>query len=195
MTADTTQLPDTSKMIVAVRVHEAKTDKLEMGQFARIEVEGYPDRQFSGKVTKIAVLADTQNRWLNPDLKEYETEITLDPTDITLKPGVTAYVEIVVETVENALAVPVQSHAQKLGVRDLSGFDTFGNRGGTQTLGYAFTALSNTFVTGFGVFDHLKDGLTVDHEIGLWASTGTLLATASVSPMRFGLCCGRTPMS
>ena len=36
----------------------------------------------TGSVTKIAAVADTQNRWLNPDLKEYETEITLDAKTI-----------------------------------------------------------------------------------------------------------------
>ncbi|MBI4716497.1 MAG: efflux RND transporter periplasmic adaptor subunit [Planctomycetes bacterium] len=103
------QLPDTSAMIVALRVHEAKTDKLRLGQPATITVEGVPGVQFTGKVGKIAAVADSQSGWLNPDLKEYETEIHLDPTDLTLKPGVTAYVEIQVERVEEKLAVPVQS--------------------------------------------------------------------------------------
>lgn len=110
-------LPDTSEMIVVVRVHEAKTDKLHMGQRVNIKVEGLPGRQFSGTVTKIAVVADTQNRWLNPDLKEYETEIKLDLTDAPLKPGVTAHCEILVETVEDKLAVPVQTVYTKAGRR------------------------------------------------------------------------------
>jgi len=102
-------LPDTSEMQVVVRVHEAKTDKLSLGQQANVTVEGVSDRTFMGTVTKIAVLADTQNRWLNPDLKEYETEITLEPTDAHLKPGVTAYTEILVEQVQAQAAVPVQA--------------------------------------------------------------------------------------
>jgi HlyD family secretion protein len=111
------QLPDTSKMMVKVRVHEAKTDKLRLNQASTVTVEGIPDTQFSGTVTKIATLADSQNSWLNPDLKEYQTEITLDPTEETLKPGVTAQVEIMVETVEGKLAVPVQAIYTKGGQR------------------------------------------------------------------------------
>lgn len=109
------QLPDTSKMVVAVRIHESKTDKLALSQPAVVEVEGIPGKQFTGKVSKIAVVADSQNRWLNPDLKEYETEITLDPTDAPLKPGATAHVEILVGQVADALAVPVQSVFSKAG--------------------------------------------------------------------------------
>ncbi len=110
-------LPDTEKMLVIVRVHEAKTDKLRLGQRASVRVEAIPGHEFSGSVTKIAVVADTQNRWLNPDLKEYETEITLDPTDKPLKPGVTAYAEILVESVEEKLSVPVQTVYSKAGKR------------------------------------------------------------------------------
>jgi len=110
-------LPDTSEMTVLVRVHEAKTDKLQLGQRATVTVEGLPGRTFAGEVTKIAVVADSQNRWLNPDLKEYETEIRLDEGDPALKPGVTAYAEILVQTVEDKLAVPVQAVYTKTGQR------------------------------------------------------------------------------
>ncbi len=103
------QLPDTSEMVVLLRIHEAKTNKLSVGQRAIVEVEGLPGKQFKGRVNKIAAIADTQNRWLNPDLKEYETEILLETTHETLKPGVTAHVRILVETVENKPAIPVQS--------------------------------------------------------------------------------------
>ncbi len=102
-------LPDTSKMLVVVRVHESKASKLSLGQKARVTVEGLEGQEFDGTVTKIAVLADTQNRWLNPDLKEYETEITLDASATALKPGATAFVKILVEHVDAAAAVPVQA--------------------------------------------------------------------------------------
>ncbi len=102
-------LPDTTEMLVVVRVHEAKMDKVKLGQPVTVKVEGLPGKQFPGAVTKIAMLADTANRWINPDLKEYETEITLDPTEATLKPGTTAHVTIHVDAAEDVLAVPVQA--------------------------------------------------------------------------------------
>lgn len=111
------QLPDTSSMIVTLRIHEAKTDKLSLGQPVRITVEGIPAKVFTGRVTKIAAVADSQSGWLNPDLKEYETVVTLDPADEPLKPGVTAHAEILVENVEDKLAVPVQTVFTKAGRR------------------------------------------------------------------------------
>ncbi len=119
------QLPDTSAMKVIVRIHEAKTNQLELGQKAVITVEGYPGEQFTGEVAKIAAVADSQSSWLNPDLKEYETEITLDHSDVALKPGVTAHVQILVARVEEQLAVPVQAIFSKGGKRYI-----FRNSGG-----------------------------------------------------------------
>ena len=103
------RLPDTSSMKVVVRIHEAQTDRIRLDQEAIIEVEGIGDRKFTGKITKIAVLADSQNRWLNPELKEYETEITLNESDPLLKPGVTARVEILIAELDDVVAVPVPS--------------------------------------------------------------------------------------
>jgi HlyD family secretion protein len=104
------QLPDTSSMKVKIRVHEAKTERLKVGLPATVEVEGFSGRVFTGRVSKIAVLADSSNRWLNPNLKEYQTEILLDGNNFTqLKPNVTAHVRILVTEVKDALAVPVQA--------------------------------------------------------------------------------------
>lgn len=103
------QLPDTSSMVVNMRVHEAKTNKLRLGQAAMVTVDGIPGAVFEGKVTKIAAVADSASSWMNPDLKEFETEVTLNEADPRLKPGGNAQVRIQVETVEDKLAVPVQA--------------------------------------------------------------------------------------
>ncbi len=101
------KLPDPSRMQVAVRIHESNSNKVQVGQVTYIEVEGVPGHQFVGEVTRIASVADSKQGWLNPDLKEYETVVTLDPTEIPLKPGVTATVRIIIEQLDNVLAIPV----------------------------------------------------------------------------------------
>jgi len=103
------ELPDTTRMKVVIRVHEAKTEKLKIGLPATVEIEGFTGQKFTGRVSKIAVLADSRSRWLNPNLKEYETEILLDGTFSQLKPGITARAEILVTELRNVLAVPVQA--------------------------------------------------------------------------------------
>lgn len=101
-------LPDPSVMLAEIKVNEARMDKLKLGLPATVDVEGISDERFTGKITKIGVLADAQHRWLNPNLKEFTNEITLDQTHPDLKPGMSAKVEILVTQLDDVLAVPVQ---------------------------------------------------------------------------------------
>lgn len=101
-------LPDTSSMIVTARVHEADRHKLREDMQCLVRVPAVPGAAFTGRLSKIAKFADSANRWLNPDLKEHEAEIRLDPTDAPLSPGDSAQVEILVDYIRETLAVPVQ---------------------------------------------------------------------------------------
>ncbi len=119
------ELPDLSQMKLVIRVHEADAERIKVGLPAKIQVAGVYEeltdnvgngtrasgaqRVFDGEVTKIAALADTRNRWLNPELREFETEIMLSDTSEVLKPGVTAEAEVYVDHIEDVLAVPVQA--------------------------------------------------------------------------------------
>lgn len=108
-------LVNTGSMNVKLRVHESKTGKIQIGQPARVHVEGLAGREFSGSVKRIGVLAESQGRWLNPDLKEYEVIVALDQPDPSLKPGVTAVADILVQHIDDSLAIPPQAVFSKAG--------------------------------------------------------------------------------
>ncbi|MCX8064099.1 MAG: efflux RND transporter periplasmic adaptor subunit [Candidatus Hydrogenedentes bacterium] len=102
-------IPDTSVMRVRTKVHESNIKRIKPGQKARIRVDAYPEEELTGTVEKVGVLPNAQNRWLNPDLKVYDTFVVISGTYPWLKPGMTAQVEIVVAELENVLYVPIQS--------------------------------------------------------------------------------------
>ena len=102
------ELPDTSRMIVKTRIHEADRHLVREGMPCLVTVTAVPGKTFTGKVSKIDKFVDTENRWLNPNLKEHGAEILLDPTEVALSPGESAEVKIIIATVKDALAVPVQ---------------------------------------------------------------------------------------
>lgn len=102
-------IPDTSSMAVKAKIHESAIKRVAKGQKATIHVDAFPDRELAGEVTKVAVLPDSEDRWMNPDLKVYETIITIDGNHEWLKPGMSAEVEILIETLENVLYIPIQS--------------------------------------------------------------------------------------
>src|SRR5215471_7037030 len=102
-------IPDMTRMSVKVKIHESYIKKVKKGQKARITVDAFPDKILTGEVTKVGVLPDSQNRWMNPDLKVYLTTITIDGTQDWTKPGMSSKVEILVDKIDNCVYVPVQA--------------------------------------------------------------------------------------
>jgi len=101
-------IPDSSKMKVEVKVHETWIDKVEPNQPAKIIIAAFPDKAFTGKVLKKAPLANP-DRWLNPDLKVYTTDVSIDGTNDFLKTGMTGKVEVLIDELHDVLYVPIQS--------------------------------------------------------------------------------------
>jgi multidrug resistance efflux pump len=102
-------IPDMTRMAVKVKIHESYIKKIKKGQKARVTVDAFPDKVLSGEVTKVGVLPDSQNRWMNPDMKVYLTTIAIDGTQDWTKPGMSAKVEILVNKIDNCVYVPVQA--------------------------------------------------------------------------------------
>jgi HlyD family secretion protein len=104
-------LPDISTMAVDVQVHESWVDQVKEGLPSLVSIDALPNINLRGNVTRVGLLPDSVNRWLNPDLKVYQTEITLDSgADIKLlRPGMSAKVEILIAVLKDVVYVPVQS--------------------------------------------------------------------------------------
>jgi len=103
------KMPDLSTLAVKIKVHESVVDKVRVDLPARTRVDAFPNRSFTGKVLKVATLPNTSSSWLNPDLKEYDTEISLAGDLTGLKPGMSAEVEIDVKTLKGVVQAPVQA--------------------------------------------------------------------------------------
>ncbi|MGH7213241.1 MAG: efflux RND transporter periplasmic adaptor subunit [Tepidisphaeraceae bacterium] len=100
------RLPDTGAMKAVVRVPESQVSKLEIGQRASVKVVGRRE-PVGATLEKISVLADNSQRWWNPDLKEYPVDLTLDETPEGLKPGIGVQVQVFIDRLDDALAVPL----------------------------------------------------------------------------------------
>jgi len=101
-------IPDPTAMKVEIKVHETWVDKVQPDQQAKITVAAFPDKTFTGKVLKKAPLADPEE-WLNPDHKVYRTDVSVDGTHESLKTGMTAKVEVIIDELQDVLSVPIQT--------------------------------------------------------------------------------------
>ncbi|MBM4015486.1 MAG: HlyD family efflux transporter periplasmic adaptor subunit, partial [Planctomycetes bacterium] len=102
-------LPDTSEMVVSVSIHESAMDKVRVGQPALVTIDAIKEKSYFGKVTFMAPLPDSANQWLNPDLKVYRCEITLDGDMTGLRPGMSASAEIIVDELLDVVALPIHA--------------------------------------------------------------------------------------
>ncbi len=102
-------IPDMREMAVKVNIHESAVQRVSVGQTVRVSVDAFPDEQLTGVVTKVAVVADSANSFMNPDLKVYPTTIKIDGTHDWLRPGMSAEIEILVQSLEDVIYVPIQA--------------------------------------------------------------------------------------
>ncbi len=107
------RLPDVTQMKAVVRLLESEASrltKLAAGQtvHATVKIEGIA-RPVTATLYRIAPVADSGSRWASPDIKEYPVELKLDDTPRGLKPGFTAQVSILLDHIDEALAVPIEA--------------------------------------------------------------------------------------
>lgn len=103
------QIADLSEMLVRAQVDEIDIARVEVGQTAQIYVNAYPDEAFEGEVRRIA-LQSTQAAGAT---KFYDTEVAVYMGDRSLYAGLSATVDIEVETAEGVLRVPSQAVMDK----------------------------------------------------------------------------------
>ena len=80
-----------------------------------VQLDAIPDAQFTGRIDQISTIAtlDFTGGWPFP--RNFDLQVTLDQSDVRLRPGMTAQLTIVVDRVPNAITIPKQASFQKSG--------------------------------------------------------------------------------
>jgi len=97
-------LGDVSEVYVQGKVDEADIGKVYLNQAARIVVESFKDKKFTGKVTKISPLGKEKD-----NVTTFEVRVSISNPTGELKANMTANAEIVLEEKKNVLMVPEAS--------------------------------------------------------------------------------------
>ncbi len=94
-------LGDTRDVYVKGKVDESDISKVYLGQPARIKVESYKDRIFSGKITKISPMGVEKD-----NVTTFEVRVSIDNSKGELKAMMTANAEVILEEHKNVLMAP-----------------------------------------------------------------------------------------
>jgi HlyD family secretion protein len=103
------RIADLDNMEARVNVNENDVVNVKVGDVARISVDAYPDRPIQGTVSEIASTAKTNNAGTQEEVTNFEVKIRITDRSVRLRPGMSATADIETATVQNAVAVPLQS--------------------------------------------------------------------------------------
>ena len=94
-------LGDTSEVYVKGKVDESDIGKVYLGQPARIRVETFKDKTFTGKVTKISPMGVEKD-----NVTTFEVRVSINNPGGELKAEMTANAEILLDEHKNTLMIP-----------------------------------------------------------------------------------------
>ncbi|EON78012.1 efflux transporter, RND family, MFP subunit, putative [Lunatimonas lonarensis] len=99
-------LPDLSTMQSITYVNEVDIRRVKIGQAVEIGLDAFPDKRYSGKVTKVANVGQQRP---NSDAKVFEVVIRVNESDDLLRPSMTTSNAIIAEQLDNVLYIPLEA--------------------------------------------------------------------------------------
>ena len=108
-------IPDPSEMAVVINVHEADISKLKVGTPATIRSETNKGKTYQGVVDKIAKVANAGNRRWGDQIRRFRVEVKIQGSELDLKPGTSASVEVNIGELKDVVHVPLQAVHPKEG--------------------------------------------------------------------------------
>lgn len=160
---------DLAKMELRVDVDEADVGQVKIGQKATFTVDAFPDRVFPAAIKDVRFVSETVQ-----NVVTYKALLSVDNSELLLRPGMTATADIVVNEVQNATLIPNAALRYAPPTTDASGGGFLFFRAPRMT------PMTNAEPTGHGrTVWVLRDGVPVSVTIEIGASDGSRTAVRS----------------
>jgi HlyD family secretion protein len=92
---------DLTEMELRIEIDEADVGQVQQGQSAVFTVDAYPDDEFAAEITQLRYAPIS-----SAGVVTYEAILSVDNSDMRLRPGMTATAMITVQQIQDALLVP-----------------------------------------------------------------------------------------
>jgi multidrug resistance efflux pump len=99
------RLPDPHQMQIKALINEDRIAQVRQGAPVTICLDAFPEQELQGKILKVNEYPNPDN-WFGPAVKQYEAIVSLEPSPLPLRPGLTADLKVCVTRLENQLQVP-----------------------------------------------------------------------------------------
>ena len=98
-------LPDLTTMMSKFYVSEIEVNKVKLGQRVSISIDALPGKSLTGKVFTIANIGEVLP---NSDAKMFEVQVKIDGTDNVLRPAMTTWNKIIIQSYNDAVFIPTE---------------------------------------------------------------------------------------
>ena len=107
--AEVMRVADLANMEVRVNINENDIVNVKLGDKAQVSIDAFPERKFDAEVKEIGSAAKVTGQNTQDEVTNFLVKIRIVDKDLPLRPGMSANADIMTKTVENAIAVPIQS--------------------------------------------------------------------------------------
>jgi HlyD family secretion protein len=107
-------LPDLTSMISKTYVSEIEVNKVKIGQKVTMTIDALPGKSWTGTVSSVANIGEQLE---NSDAKMFEVLIKIDGVNRELRPAMTTYNKIIINSFEDVIYIPTECvHAGSDGI-------------------------------------------------------------------------------
>ncbi|MGA8938145.1 MAG: efflux RND transporter periplasmic adaptor subunit [Acidobacteriaceae bacterium] len=146
-------LANMSVITAEVKVDETDIVNVALGQTAVVSIDAFPNQTFTGKVTEVgdqALLRTTgvatlQSTTGTEEAKDFKVVVTLDPTKVDLRPGLSCTAKITTAGKSDALTIPIQALVMRDPAEEAK---LYKNHGKAATEGPAIPGKQSTLLQG-----------------------------------------------
>ena len=107
--AEVMRVADLSNMEVRVNINENDIINVKVGDKAKVAIDAFPARKFDAIVKEIGSAAKVTGMNTQDEVTNFLVKIRILDKEVPLRPGMSANAEVETKTVENVVAVPIQS--------------------------------------------------------------------------------------
>jgi HlyD family secretion protein len=98
------EIPNLESLRLKGKAEEIDRGKMSAGQDARVILDPFPEKTFTGKVERISALTEQSFEW--PPSRSFRAYATLGETDHRLRPQMNGRMDIVIDRLPDAVSVP-----------------------------------------------------------------------------------------
>lgn len=102
-------LPDLSQLKAVIRLNDIDRDRVKTGMRGRVRPDAFPDEVYEGEIVSMELIPSKAISQAYSNLKIIEAELLIDGTNGSLRPGMSAVVELIIDEKNDVLQVPLSS--------------------------------------------------------------------------------------